>query len=148
MWEEPFGMVMIEAMAAGCPVITFARGAAPEVVAHGRGGYIVQDVDEMIQYIKKIDNLDRKVVRAYAIQNFSVSTMAEKYLKIYKRVRTSALLEASLPRLSVSDNALTTSRPGRVSTTAKRAISDLPSSAYPSALSAQVTLETEPDILQ
>lgn len=100
-WEEPFGMVMLEAMALGCPVIVFARGAAPEIVAHRVSGFLVQNVDEMVQYIARIDELDRHIVRAYVEQNFSVRTMVEKYTSIYKRVSASKLLEASIPALSV-----------------------------------------------
>src|SRR6266567_3974334 len=64
-WEEPFGMVMIEAMAVGCPVIAFARGAAPEIVAHRRSGFLVQNVNEMVRFIPRIDEIDRVVVHAH-----------------------------------------------------------------------------------
>jgi glycosyltransferase involved in cell wall biosynthesis len=85
-WEEPFGMVMIEAMASGCPVIAFARGSAPELISHGKTGFLVRDVDAMVRYISRVEELDRTVVRAYAEQNFSSRVMAEKYLALYKRV--------------------------------------------------------------
>src|SRR5204862_2640559 len=85
-WEEPFGLVMIEAMAVGCPVISFARGAAPEIVVHGKSGFLAHDADEMAQLVLEIDKLDRKVVRAHVEQNFSVRRMTEKYIKVYKRV--------------------------------------------------------------
>ncbi|MBV9230685.1 MAG: glycosyltransferase family 4 protein [Chloroflexi bacterium] len=94
-WEEPFGMVMIEAMAVGCPVITFARGAAGEVVAHGKSGFLVQNVNEMVQYIANIGKLDRDVVRTYAEQNFSARVMAEKYVSIYKKVIVSSALQSA-----------------------------------------------------
>ncbi len=84
-WEEPFGMVMIEAMALGCPVIAFARGAAPEIIIHGKTGFLVQNSAEMVQYIQNIDEIDREEVRAYAQQNFSSITMAHGYHKAYKR---------------------------------------------------------------
>src|SRR5947209_16391323 len=64
-WEEPFGMVMIEAMALGCPVIAFARGAAPEIVVHGKTGFLVHDVDEMVRFIPRIDEIDRAVTRLH-----------------------------------------------------------------------------------
>ncbi|HEX4206702.1 MAG TPA: glycosyltransferase family 4 protein [Ktedonobacteraceae bacterium] len=85
-WEEPFGMVMIEAMASGCPVIAFARGAAPEIVVHGQSGFLVHDVDQMVRYIQRIDELDRKIVRAHAERKFSVQAMTEKYTALYKKV--------------------------------------------------------------
>jgi glycosyltransferase involved in cell wall biosynthesis len=100
-WEEPFGMVMIEAMSVGCPVITFARGAAPEVVADGIGGFLVQDVQEMVQSVARLDELDRQQVRAYARSKFAVHEMARNYLRIYQKVIMSDQLESALPRLSL-----------------------------------------------
>jgi glycosyltransferase involved in cell wall biosynthesis len=85
-WEEPFGMVMIEAMALGCPVISFARGAAPEIVSDGETGYLVNTVDEMIYAIAKIDLIDRETVRKYFEQKFSSQAMANNYVEIYKKV--------------------------------------------------------------
>jgi len=85
-WEEPFGMVMIEAMALGCPVISFARGAAPEIVVNGETGFLVRDVDEMVSYIPRIDEIDRDVTRLHVERNFSVHVMTERYLQIYRKV--------------------------------------------------------------
>ena len=85
-WEEPFGMVIIEAMALGCPVITFARGAAPELVAHQESGFLVHGVDEMAHFMEKVDELDRIAVRRHVEQNFSARTMAKKYAAIYQKV--------------------------------------------------------------
>jgi glycosyltransferase involved in cell wall biosynthesis len=90
-WEEPFGMVMIEAMAVGCPVIAFPRGAAPEIVAHGRSGFLAHHVDEMVQCIKQIDLLDRSTVRAYTEAHFSARVMAEQYVALYRKVITSVM---------------------------------------------------------
>ncbi len=113
-WEEPFGMVMIEAMALGCPVISFARGAAPELIVHGKTGFLVHDVNEMVRFIPRIDDIDRHVTRMHVERRFSVRIMAQKYMKIYQKViaqantasaRTSslaaaqALLTAPLPSL-------------------------------------------------
>jgi glycosyltransferase involved in cell wall biosynthesis len=85
-WEEPFGMVMIEAMALGCPVISFARGAAPEIVVHGETGFLVRNVDEMVQAIPQIEEIDREATRLHVERNFSASVMAEKYLQVYQKV--------------------------------------------------------------
>src|SRR5579859_1135799 len=85
-WEEPFGMVMIEAMALGCPVVAFARGAASEVVVHGRSGFLVQTVDEMVDALLRIDQIDRHVTRRHIEQHFSDSAMAEKYERVYHQV--------------------------------------------------------------
>jgi glycosyltransferase involved in cell wall biosynthesis len=85
-WEEPFGMVMIEAMALGCPVISFARGAAPEIVVHGQTGFLVKNVDEMVQSIPGLDEIDWETTRLHVERNFSARVMAEKYIQIYKQV--------------------------------------------------------------
>ena len=74
-WEEPFGMVMIEAMALGCPVISFARGAAPEIVVHRKTGFLVHDVAEMVRFIPRIDEIDRNVTRMHVERNFSARAM-------------------------------------------------------------------------
>lgn len=104
-WEEPFGMVMLEAMAVGCPVIAFARGAAPEIIAHRKSGFLVEGVNEMAQYIGRIDELDRVAVRAHVQHHFTVRSMAENYMKVYKKVI------ASSPEKSTSDHRLYTKRP-------------------------------------
>jgi glycosyltransferase involved in cell wall biosynthesis len=85
-WEEPFGMVMIEAMAMGCPVISFARGAAPEIVVHGQTGFLVQHIDEMVQSIPKIDEIDQEMTRSHVEHNFSARMMAKRYLQVYEKV--------------------------------------------------------------
>ena len=85
-WEEPFGMVMIESMALGCPVISFARGAAPEIIVHGETGFLVDDLDEMVQYIPRIDEIDRGVTRMHVEKNFSVQVMTKQYLEIYEKL--------------------------------------------------------------
>jgi len=84
-WEEPFGMVMIEAMALGCPVISFARGAAPELIAHGETGFLVHGLDEMVQYIPQLANIDRQQTRAHVEHHFSARAMAEGYLRVYNK---------------------------------------------------------------
>jgi glycosyltransferase involved in cell wall biosynthesis len=85
-WEEPFGMVMIEAMAVGCPVISFARGAAPEIIVDGETGFLVNTIGAMAAAIPRIDEIDRDVVRKYVERNFSAEVMVEKYVGIYKKV--------------------------------------------------------------
>src|SRR5437588_2590751 len=85
-WEEPFGMVMIEAMALGCPVISFARGAVPEIVVHRKTGFLVHNVNEMVRFIPRIDEIDRNVTRMHVERNFSAHVMAEKYVKMYKKI--------------------------------------------------------------
>ncbi|GHO83111.1 glycosyltransferase family 4 protein [Dictyobacter formicarum] len=84
-WEEPFGMVMIEALALGCPVISFARGAAPEIVKDGKTGFLVEDLKEMVQAIGRIDEIKREKARAYVQEHFSCTAMARKYNDIYQK---------------------------------------------------------------
>lgn len=85
-WEEPFGMVMIEAMALGCPVISFTRGAASELIEHGKTGFLVQDLDEMVQTIPQLAQIDRRYTRQHIEQNFSARAMAQKYMRVYQKV--------------------------------------------------------------
>jgi len=88
-WEEPFGMVMIESMALGCPVISFARGAAPEIIVSGKTGFLVHDLDEMVACIPRIDEIDRDMTRRYVEEHFSAHVMAGQYIEIYEKlVRT------------------------------------------------------------
>lgn len=85
-WEEPVGRVMIEAMALGRPVISFARSAAPEIVVHGSTGFLVQHLDEMAQALPKIDEIDRETARLRVERHFSAGVMAESYLHMYEQV--------------------------------------------------------------
>src|SRR2546421_8965756 len=81
-WDEPFGMVMIEAMALGCPVISFARGAVPEIIIHGKTGFLAENIDNMVQLISHIDDIDRNATCMHIEQNFSVHVMAKNYINI------------------------------------------------------------------
>jgi glycosyltransferase involved in cell wall biosynthesis len=96
-WEEPFGLVMIEAMACGTPVIAFRRGSAPEVVDHGVSGYIVDSVDGAARAVGRLGALDRKRVRATFERRFTVERMAQDYVDIY-RTRAAAHRHRSLER--------------------------------------------------
>lgn len=82
-WEEPFGLVMIEAMACGTPVIAFNRGAVPEIVKDGKTGYIVNTIDEMCEAVQKVDRIKPEDCRRHVEQNFSVERMANDYLQLY-----------------------------------------------------------------
>lgn len=84
-WEEPFGLVMIEAMACGTPVIAFRRGSVPEVMEHGVTGFIVQNVDEAVAAAHHIQDLDRTRVRQRFEQRFTVERMARDYVETYQR---------------------------------------------------------------
>ena len=84
-WPEPFGLVMIEAMACGTPVIAYGRGAAPEVIDDGVTGFIVSTVDEAAAAIGKLDRLDRRRIRAVFEKRFTAERMARDYLALYAR---------------------------------------------------------------
>lgn len=85
-WEEPFGMVMIEAMANGCPVIAFPRGAAGEIITSERVGLLANDVKEMVKAIKRIEAIDRRQVRQHVADFFSSEIMVRRYLRAYEKV--------------------------------------------------------------
>src|SRR5260370_31265810 len=78
-WEEPFGMVMIEAMALGCPIITFARGAAPEIVVDAVTGLLVNSVDEMVRCMPRIDEIDREVEGRHVERQLSYRFLSGKH---------------------------------------------------------------------
>jgi glycosyltransferase involved in cell wall biosynthesis len=84
-WEEPFGLVMTEAMACGTPVIGFRRGSVPEVIKDGKTGFIVDDVNGMVDAIKKIDLISRAACRKHVEDNFSTKKMVEEYEKAFLR---------------------------------------------------------------
>jgi glycosyltransferase involved in cell wall biosynthesis len=85
-WPEPFGIVMIEAMACGTPVIAYPFGSVPEVVDDGVSGYLVSDQAGAVEAVKKIGKIDRKQVRKRFERNFTADRMALDYLKIYERM--------------------------------------------------------------
>ncbi len=82
-WPEPFGLVMIEAMACGTPVIAFNSGSVPEVVDHGVTGFVVADEDEAAAAVQAVDRLDRREVRRRFDRRFSATVMARGYLDVY-----------------------------------------------------------------
>jgi len=85
-WEEPFGLVMVEAMACGTPTIAFNRGAVPEIVKDGKTGFIVENVYQMAKAVEKISLISRKKCREWVEKNFTAEKMAMGYEKIYKKI--------------------------------------------------------------
>jgi glycosyltransferase involved in cell wall biosynthesis len=85
-WPEPFGLVMIEAMACGTPVIAFPRGAVPEVIDDGETGFLVKDAQSAIAAIGKINTISRRHCRDVFEQRFTVRTMTDDYLDVYQTV--------------------------------------------------------------
>jgi glycosyltransferase involved in cell wall biosynthesis len=85
-WPEPFGLVMIEAMACGTPVVAFRCGSVPEVIDHGQTGFIVSSTREAVEAISRIDELDRGQVRALFDRRFTVERMAADYVSLYNKL--------------------------------------------------------------
>jgi len=86
-WPEPFGLVMIEALACGTPVIAYPGGAVPEVLEHGQTGFIVNDQQQAIAAARRIDRIDRRRCRSAFEERFTASVMAERYVEVYARLR-------------------------------------------------------------
>jgi len=84
-WEEPFGMVMVEAMACGTPVIGFRRGSVPEVVTEGTTGFSVTSKAEMEAALDKLKTIDRQVCRETALLQFDVPVIAKRYLSLFNK---------------------------------------------------------------
>jgi glycosyltransferase involved in cell wall biosynthesis len=85
-WPEPFGLVMIESMACGTPVIAYPSGSVPEIVLDGVTGFIVRDVDSAVSAVKQIEEIDRRTCREHFELNFSAERMAQEYLNIYQKL--------------------------------------------------------------
>jgi glycosyltransferase involved in cell wall biosynthesis len=85
-WEEPFGLVMIEALACGTPVIAFRRGSVPEIIEDGVTGFIVESVDDAVEAVGRLDEIDRSACRRAFERRFTASRMARDYVQIYRRL--------------------------------------------------------------
>lgn len=83
LWDEPFGIVLVEAQACGTPVIAFDKGAAKEVVKNNKTGFIIKNESEMIRAIKNIDSIPRENCRKWVEDNFTVEKMIENHEKLY-----------------------------------------------------------------
>lgn len=84
-WEEPFGMAVIEALACGTPVIAMKRGAMPEIIEHGVNGFLANNEDEFLSYMKRIDEIDPVKCRESVVAKFSEDVMAKAYFDRYKQ---------------------------------------------------------------
>lgn len=84
-WDEPFGMVMIEAMACGTPVIAFGKGSVPEVIENGVTGFVVNNAKEMAETISLINTIDRETCRVTAEKRFNKPVIAKKYLNLFDK---------------------------------------------------------------
>ena len=82
-WPEPFGLVMIEAMATGTPTIAFRNGSVEEIVEHGITGFVVDTVDEAIAAVGRLATLDRRAIRARFLERFAIGRMSDAYVDLY-----------------------------------------------------------------
>jgi glycosyltransferase involved in cell wall biosynthesis len=89
-WPEPFGMVVIEALASGTPIIARARGSVPELLTHGRTGFVCETEDEMVAAVGRVADLERRACREEFERRFSAEAMTDAYLRVYERARTAA----------------------------------------------------------
>lgn len=85
-WEEPFGLTTIEAMACGTPVISLRRGAAPELIKHGKTGYLCDSISEMAACVKKLADIKREDCRNHVIAKFSNDVMIDAYEAVYEKI--------------------------------------------------------------
>ncbi|GAB3538155.1 glycosyltransferase family 4 protein [Pontibacter brevis] len=85
-WPEPFGMVVIEAMACGTPVIAYNHGSIPEIINKGESGFVVDNTEDAVRALDNIDLLDRNKVREIFEKRFSVRVMAEHYVRLYEKL--------------------------------------------------------------
>ena len=95
-WPEPFGLVMIEAMACGTPVIAYNRGSVPEIVEDGLTGFVVEDETSAVAAVGRLAGLDRGAVRKRFEQRFTARRMALDYLAVYR-----SLTEAARPHIQL-----------------------------------------------
>ena len=85
-WGEPFGLVLIESMACGTPVIAFNKGSVPEIVIHGKTGFVVDTIDEMISAVGDLHYINPIDCRNHIKDNFSIKTMSKKYSELYQLI--------------------------------------------------------------
>ena len=97
-WPEPFGLVMIEAMACGTPIVAYPCGSVPEIIEHGVSGFIVHNADEAVDAVEHIDDLDRNACRRHFERDFTDERMAHDYLAIYNKMIRRASDEIELDK--------------------------------------------------
>lgn len=95
-WPEPFGLVMIEAMACGTPIVAFRCGSAPEIIEHGVTGFLVEDVHSAVDALDRVSQLSRKACRTAFEERFAVARMCRDYLAAYERLLPGATISGEL----------------------------------------------------
>ena len=87
-WAEPFGLVMIEALACGTPVIAWRNGSVPEIIDEGITGFVVEDIEQAVQAVRQVHGLNRRECRKVFEERFDASRMAHDYLEIYRHLKS------------------------------------------------------------
>lgn len=95
-WSEPFGLVMAEALASGTPVVAMRHGSIPEIVAHGKTGFVLDRPEEAVAALRQISEIDPVVCRKEAVSRFDAARMVDQYLEAYASLVTDAPLAGSL----------------------------------------------------
>jgi len=85
-FEEPFGLSVAESMLCGTPVIAFNKGSMPELIVHGKTGFLVESVHEAADVLGDIKNIDRAFCREWSEGNFSQDKMIDNYLEVYRKI--------------------------------------------------------------
>ncbi len=104
-WKEPFGLVMIESMASGTPVIAMSLGSAPEIISHGRSGFLCHTVEDCLESIRQISQLNRYECREHVLMNFTTQRLSDGYEFVYKKILSEHYSKNSFTR-SVAINQL------------------------------------------
>ena len=84
--DEPFGLVLIEAMVCGTPVVAYNNASVPEIVLDGVTGFVVNDFEGMLKAVDEVGRIDPQVCRQHVVRNFNVDLMVERYLKVYQQL--------------------------------------------------------------
>jgi len=101
-WPEPFGLCMIEAMACGTPTIAFNRGSVPEVLKNGVSGFLVDNMQEAVQAVRRVRQLSRVACRCEFERRFSATRMAQDYVRVYEGILSEEAVPAQAPKLNSS----------------------------------------------
>lgn len=96
-FDEPFGLSVIESMACGTPVIAYNRGSMPEIIKHGKTGFLVETIDEMIEKLKEVKKIDRFACRKWVEDKFSSERMVDEYISVYKKIISEHIIENRKP---------------------------------------------------